>query len=187
MEDIKKEIEELKLTDQQKVDLLRNFYIGGWGLWFMVIEDRFGTRTAIELDRDPLGVALFKMYARRANEVFGFTGKPIADALRVCKLWLETEAADYEILEATEERAVGQVKTCIWWGYSIRAGRRGLIRRMCPHSCQLAATEVMKDVSPEISVRISKATPEKKFAFDHLSNEPGCQIVFEVEKSKTSS
>jgi Family of unknown function (DUF6125)/L-2-amino-thiazoline-4-carboxylic acid hydrolase len=121
------------LTDKQKAEYFRRSYTAVDGLWFMMVEEKYGFEAALKLD-EAVWKVLPKIQARTIKAMmklpYGLEGLQEAVAARLC---LEGFVCDLETLENGFEVIV---KKCPWHDLMIKAGREELSEKVGDLICR---------------------------------------------------
>lgn len=121
------------LTDDQKAEYFRRSYTAADGLWFMMVEEKYGFEAALKLD-EAVWKVLSKIQARTIKAMMklpsGLEGLQEAVAARLC---LEGFVCD---LENQENGFEVTVKKCPWHDMMIRSGREELSEKVGDIICR---------------------------------------------------
>ena len=121
------------LTDEQKAEYFRRSYTAVDGLWFMMVEEKYGFEAALKLD-EAVWKVLPKIQARTIKAMMklpsGLEGLQEAVAARLC---LEGFVYDLGTLENGFEVIV---KKCPWHDMMIRSGREELSEKVGDLICR---------------------------------------------------
>ena len=122
------------LTDEQKTEYFRRSYAAADGLWFMMVEEKYGFEAALKLD-EAVWKVLPKIQARTIMAMMklssGLEGLQEAVAAR-----LFLEGFDYD-LKRQENGFEVIVKKCPWHDLMIRSGRLELSEKVGELICQV--------------------------------------------------
>jgi hypothetical protein len=122
------------LTETQKTEYFRRSYTSVDGLWFMMIEQRYGFEAALERD-EAVWRVLPKIQARAIKEMMnlenGLEGLQEAIAAR-----LDLEGFVFE-LEGNESGFDVTVSSCPWQELMRRSGRQHISERVSGIICQV--------------------------------------------------
>ncbi len=122
------------LTDGQKMEYFRRSYRAADGLWFMMVEEKYGFEAALQVD-EAVWKVLPKIQARTIKAMMnlnsGLEGLEEAIAMR-----LTLEGFDYE-LKREEGGFLVVIRMCPWHDIMEKSGRGELSERVSDIICRV--------------------------------------------------
>lgn len=138
------------LTDEQKAEYFRRSYTAADGLWFMMVEEKYGFEASLQLD-EAVWKVLPKIQARTIKAMMklnsGLEGLQEAVSAR-----LHLEGFDYD-LKRQENGFEVIVKKCPWHDLMIRSGRLELSEKVGELICRVensAWSQEFKEIDADL-------------------------------------
>lgn len=143
------------------------------GLWFLGVEEKYGTDTAVTIDRI-VWERMAPIEAKRLKQALKLTGTGIAgvvEAMRNSMTWISF-AGEYEVEEISENQAVFRVKECL-------PQRARLEKQIGLFPCgsveQAYLASFAQAIDPRVKVRCGFCPPERS------SDQLWCEWFFEID------
>ncbi|VVB73034.1 L-2-amino-thiazoline-4-carboxylic acid hydrolase [uncultured archaeon] len=123
----------IDLTESQKADYFRRSFTAVDGLWFMLVEERFGFEAALERD-EAVWKVLPKIQARSIKAMMNL-GAGLHDLAKAIRARLAMEGFEYE-MKVHENGFDVIISKCPWHDLMVKSGREELSERVSEIICR---------------------------------------------------
>jgi hypothetical protein len=154
----KKHSENKNISHDTLIDLLRGAYFALDGLWFLVVEKKYGFEDACEVDIE-VWSKFASIMARRVKKHLNIEGQDIPSVLASLKVFFQLEKWGHEVTVENEAEGAVRITKCPWYDYLIKAKREKVIEKLCPPLCLRIFNSWAKEFNPNINVTMPKPIP----------------------------
>jgi|GEM_PF-417820 len=138
------------LSAQRDIELLKKMYMLVDGLWFRLVENKFGYAAALELDNE-VWTEFAKRVATRIKKMYGIEGEDPSSIFETIEVRWKLEGWNYEVVKKSDEECIVKVLRCPWVDGLRKADRYSIIPDICSKICINLYREWTRAINPNVS------------------------------------